>query len=411
MLKQIHKMQFNQVYYILTLLLAFVAPLSWKTSRLLIILIIFTSLIQFDFKHYFYQIKHSKFLMALLVFLFYQFLTLLWTEASYEDSYGYIRTYLLWFAIPILALKLKKSQITNIITAFLFGMVISEIICYGMYFNFWTVNGHGSDYVSPFMHHTSYSIFMAFTAIILLNRLYSSSYSVKEKIIMGIFFMTVSGNLFISQGRIGQLSFAIAIIIVGILHFKLNFKTIFGSIIVIGVIFFTAYQVSPMFQKRVQMASNDIKKIQEGDLESSWGIRIAFVILGSEIIKDNPFFGVGLEDTQHVKLIYLESDPSMFTQNVRNYMKISYHFHNQYIMTTLQGGMIGLILFFIMFYYLLRLPIEDKELKRLSILFVVVFFVSFISDPLMMYEQTRTLFILFVSIFVTMSIPQVEKGL
>jgi O-antigen ligase len=292
------KINFENIYYTLSILLAFAAPLSWKAFRLIVILLIVTKIIQFDYKTFFLEIKKSKLLIALLAFLVYQFITFLWTETTYNESYEFIRGLFLWFAIPILALSIKAHHIRHIITAFLFAMAISEFAAYGMYFGFWTINGHGAEYPSPFMYHTSYSIYMAFTAIILLNRLYSQLYNKKEKVIMAFFFMTITGNLFISQGRIGQLAFAFAILIAGLLHFKLRIKTFLISIVAISAIFFTAYHISPMFQKRVQMASKDISKIQEGDLYSSWGIRVAYLIMGTDIIKEHPLLGVGLEDYQ-----------------------------------------------------------------------------------------------------------------
>lgn len=410
MIKQLFsQINFKNLFYYLSLLLAFMAPLSWKISRFIIITLIISKIIQVDFAKLFQDIKQSKFLIVLLIFISYQFLTLLWTETSYHESHIFIRSYLLWFVIPILVNILDITMVKKLITSFLFGMAVSEIIAYGMYFNLWTIHGHGSDYPSPFMHHTSYSIFMAFTATILLNRLYASSYTLKEKMVMGLFFTTVTGNLFISQGRIGQLAFAIAILVTTLLHFKLRIKTLITSIVIITAIFSTAYQVSPMFQQRLNMATQDVKKIKKGDLNSSWGIRIAYLILGGNIIKDNLVFGVGLEDTKKEALQYLKNNPYNFPKDVIDFMHCSYHFHNQFLMTTLQGGLISLFLLLTLFYYLFTLPIKDLELKRLNILFGTVFLVASISDPFLMYEQTRALFLLFSSLFVVASIQKKKE--
>ena len=344
----------------------------------------------------------------MLIFVLYQLLSMLWTQTSYDESHAYFKVYLLWFAIPILALSLKKTHLKNIITIFLYAMVINEILAYGMYFEFWPINGRGADYPSPFMHHTGYSIFMAFTAVILLNRLYSDLYNIKEKIIMGLFFITVSGNLFISQGRIGQLAFAIAIFVAGILHFKLRIKTLLFSILIVSSIFTVAYQTSPMFEQRVQKGINDVNKIKEGNLHSSWGIRLAYIIVGTEIIKDHPLFGVGLEDTKTEAKKYFETTQLNLPQYIKENMQ-KMHFHNQYLMVTLQSGFIGLFLFLTMFFYLLKLPIEDVELKRLSILFTTILLVGFISDPFIMSGDVKSLFLLFTSIFVAASIPNNTK--
>lgn len=165
-----------------------------------------------------------------------------------------------------------------------------------------------------------------------------------------------------------------------------------------------------MFQHRIQLAGNDIAKIARGDLNSSWGTRVAYLIMGADIIKTHPLFGVGIEDTKAEALEYLKSNPHQFPPEVVGFMHTSHHFHNQYLMVVLQGGIIGLILFILMFYYLTRLPIQDPELKRLSLLFVTIFLVAFISDPLMSYEQTRALFLLFVSLFIAASIPDRLKA-
>jgi len=149
------RIQFEKVYYILSLLLAFAAPLSWKAFRLILIVVILTKIVQFDYKAFFSQLRHSKFLIALLAFLLYQLASFLWTETPYHDSHEFIRGLFLWFAIPVLALSLKMHHIRHIITAFLFAMAISELAAYGMYFGFWTINGHGADYPSPFMYHTT----------------------------------------------------------------------------------------------------------------------------------------------------------------------------------------------------------------------------------------------------------------
>ncbi len=398
-----NKIDFEKIYYGLSLLLAFAAPLSWKVSRVIMVLIIVMRFIQPDYKSFFEKIKTSKFLIVLLLFLSYQLLSMLWSQTSYAQSHAYFEGYLLWFAIPIIALSLKQEYVRHVITAFLLAMAISEFTAYGMYFSFWTIHGHGAEYPSPFMHHTAYSIFMAFTAMILLNRLYSTLYTLKEKLIMGIFFLTVSGNLFISQGRSGQLAFAVAILVAGILHFKLRLKTLFLSILVIGTLFTFAYQFSPMFQKRVALGIQDVEKIQQGNLSSSWGIRVAYIILGTDIIKDNPLIGVGLEDASASAKKYLDHDIYRFPAYFKQLLP-TMHFHNQYLMTTIQTGFIGLMLFFILFYYFFKLPIKDEELKRLSILFATIFLVGFTTDVYMTSGDTRTLFILFIALFTAASL-------
>jgi O-antigen ligase len=332
-----------------------------------------------------------------------------WTETSYAVSHSYFNNYLLWFAIPVLSVSLKREDLSRIITVFLSAMFISEVIAYGMYFELWKVSGHGPEYPSPFMHHGAYSIFMAFTALLLLNRIYSSLYSNREKIVMGIFFLTISGNLFISQGRIGQLAYAVAILSAGIMHFRLRIKTLFLSTLLIAALFTAAYQMSPMFQHRVAMAKNNIDKIMDGNLSSSWGIRVAYIILGSEIIKDHPIIGIGIGDVRAVAQHYIDNDRVQFSSHVEQFLP-KHQFHNQYLMLMVQSGLIGILLFLAMFYTLFRLPILDQEKKQTSILFGIIFMVAFISNPFLLVNETRTLFILFTSLFAAVSLRSGQPG-
>ncbi len=396
------RIDFGKIYLYLSFLLAFSVPFSWKISRVLLILIILVWFIEADYKKLFHGIRQSKFLTFLTFFVSFQLISMFWTSTSYADNHSYFNNYLLWFAIPILSVSLKHQDLSRIVTVFLSAMFVSEIIAYGMYFELWRVRGHGPEYPSPFLHHTVYSVLMAFTALVLLNRIYSTLYSNKEKIVMGIFFLTISGNLFISQGRIGQLAYAVAIFVTGIMHFHLRIKTLLLSILFISTIFATAYHVSPMFEKRVKMGISDIEKIASGNLNSSWGIRVAYILLGAEIIKDHPIIGVGISDTKAVAQSYIDNDRVQFSANLERFIP-KHHFHNQYLMVMIQSGLIGMLLFLAMFYTLFRLPIADTEMKYTSIIFGIVYMVSFISDPFLMVSQTRTLFILFASIFTAAS--------
>jgi len=114
------------------------------------------------------QLKNSSFALSLILFIFFTILSLLWTE-NLKEGLNTKLLYIQWFAIFAIALNVRKEQIPTIISAFIAGMLVSELLSYGMFFELWTIKGHGREYPSPFMMHIDYSIFLAFTAIILVN--------------------------------------------------------------------------------------------------------------------------------------------------------------------------------------------------------------------------------------------------
>ena len=72
--------------------------------------------------------------------------------------------------------------------------------------------------------------------------------------------------------------------------------------ILIPGIFFTAYQVSPLFKERVILVLDEIVNYDKNSVSikqsvsSSTGVRILFSINSWEIIKKNLLFGVGTGD-------------------------------------------------------------------------------------------------------------------
>src|SRR5690606_28280336 len=99
---------------------------------------------------------------------------------------------------------------------------------------------------SPFMNHSNYSIYLAFTIFILLHKvLYSKDKGLKLFYLM--FLILSSSNLFLNGGRAGQFAFIIALFIFGFLNIKNRLKA-FVSIFIVGIIILvTSYNISPVF--------------------------------------------------------------------------------------------------------------------------------------------------------------------
>ena len=396
------KINFEKTYYYLLLAFAFTMPLSRAANSLFVALLILLLILQGHYKKHFDILKRSMFAVALFLFMGFTILSLLWTQ-NYEVGLHAKLLYLYWIAIFAIALNVKKEQIPPIISAFIFGMVISEILSYGMFFELWTIKGHGREYPSPFMMHIDYSIFLAFTAIILLNRLLSDRYAPKEKWIILFFFLTITGNLFINEGRTGQLAFVAGIFATVFIHYRFTLKSLFISFLLILAIFSSAYTFSDTFHSRVQAAKHDIMQINKGQLNSSWGIRVAMYTVAADILKEHPLVGVGVGDFRDAAKEALEKNDHGFPKEVIAFIP-KYHFHSQYLNVLVQGGIIGLLLFLMLFYQFSRLSIDDPELKELSLLIVILFLVGFIPEPLLMKQFTNALFILFAGLFLGASL-------
>jgi len=396
MLKE--KINFEKSIYFSVVIFAFILPLSRALISLFIILLPLLWVFEGGFQRKYNQIKSSRLLMAILFFLAFSILSFTWTENLTMGLKG-IRLDLYFFALFVIATSIKKEQIQSIITAFLLGMFISEVIAYGVFFELWTFKHATVQNPSPFMMHIDYSVFMAFTSLLLLNRIFANHYELKEKLVYIFFFLTVTGNLFLAIGRTGQIAFVVGVFVISIIHFRITLKSILISTLLLFSIFTVAYSVSDSFKMRVAAGVNDVKEISEMNLNSSWGIRVAYYITSYDILKENPLLGIGLGDFMDETILVLETKEYPYlTEETRNFMK-RFHPHNQYLLILLQMGIIGLLLFLYTIYQVVKLKINNPEIKELSILFATIFFVSCIPEPLLAKQFTIGLFILFIGLF------------
>ncbi len=396
------KINFDKIYHYSFLLFAFLLPLARQMNKYFIMLFCIMLLLQGDYKKHYLKLKDSPLARSILLLAGFATLSMLWSTEDYT-TYKYVKYYWQWIAIFVIAINVKTNQIHHIITAFLLGMFISELLAYGMFFEFWQIRGHGKEYPSPFMFHISYSVFLAFSAMILLNRVLSQHYSWSEKVPIALFLIAILGNLFINEGRTGQLALLFSIVVATVIHFRFTIKTVFVSLTLIAIIFSSAYGVSEMFQKRVQMAVNDVQKIFEGNFNSSWGTRVAYHYVAADIIEENPIIGVGVGDFKKSAKDALQKDDHGFSSKLKAFIP-KYHFHNQYLNVVVQNGLIGLLLLLYMIYNLFTVKIGDSELKELSVLFTTVFVISFFAEPLLIKEYANVLFVLFTGLFLGASL-------
>ena len=322
-----------------------------------------------------------------------------------DEALNYIRLQAYWILVPSFVLLAKKEWSYAILNAFLLGMFVSEILAYGIYFEWWSINGRGPDYPSPFMMHIHYSVFLAFTSLVLLYRLLFEESSWRVRGFMLFFFLMATTNLMISNGRTGQLAFFVTLFVVFVVRYRLSIKTFLVSSLVMLSIVFVSYNSLPLFKKRADMAVHDIKKISEQNYNTSFGLRAAWWIVTYDALKEKPLFGYGLGGHTTAAKEMLEHHEYTGLSGYFKKFLVKSHYHSQYLMIVVQGGLVGLGLFLLIFYKLFRLNIKDRELKHLSIVGFSVLLVSFVPEPLFLLQFPLMLFMFVTSLFIVSSKP------
>jgi O-antigen ligase len=403
------------LYYYSFLILAFFLPLSKAIISLISVFVLLLWLYERHFKSKLKAIKSSNILLVLLIFLLFSYLSFIWSDnvdlkLITHTDYKYL------FLIPIFYTAIKKKWIENIITFFLFGMFVSEMVSYGIYFNFWTTHYGTSVDPTPFMNHIQYSVFLSFSAILLLSRLVSKRYTRKEKIFISPFFLTVIINLFLTGGRTGQVAFFLTLFVMFIIHYRLTLKTFILTFVTMGFIFILAYQGSTTFKNRFNKMLDSTKaSFVENNYTTSVGIRLSYYILVYDIMIDNPsklIGGVGKGDASQAISTILKQNEKYKQYRMAKSFITTHRLHNQYLQILLETGLIGLISFTYIFYLLLISLKSNDELSEVVVLFISIYGVSMIFDTVLYTQFTRSLFILFMSMFIVYvrDIPTLKKA-
>lgn len=347
---------------------AFCLPISKAGVNFFEISILILWLIQGDWKYKLAQYKQSPLIIALSAFLFLNIISLLWAS-SISYGFEYIAKYRHFLIIFVVYTVLNRNLVKYIFSAFLLGMFISEVISYGIFFELFTYKNISHTDPSPFMSHTDYSIYLAFTSIVLLFRIMDDFETLKYKIIYSLFFLSVTGNLFINGGRTGQVTFIVLIIVTFFISIKSKLKALIISIILLSLIFLTAYNTSPNFNNRANQAKVDIENmLLENDYRGSFSTRVSLWIVGYEQFKDNFLIGTGIGNEMNDLDIYIKE----LSFNAEHLIGFTDH-HNTFIIIALQLGVLGFLLILLIFYFLLILKFKSIKYKVYNLTFIIGF--------------------------------------
>ena len=223
---------YNKYINYIAVLYAFTIPISRAGIVLFSVLMILLWLLEGGFKEKYSKMKNNNLVVLIIALVIFYFLSLLWSD-NLVNGLKYSKKFWYFITIFVIFTSIKKEYIKYMVSAFLISMFISEVISYGIFFEWWNFKNRLPSFPTPFMYHLEYSLFLAFTALLLLNRVFT----VEERVYKFgyfIYFSTVTANLFINGGRTGQLAFIVSIFIVGFLNIKHKVK----AIVIITILFY-----------------------------------------------------------------------------------------------------------------------------------------------------------------------------
>jgi O-antigen ligase len=393
MISLFRQLDLFKIYQYLLVILAFLMPITVFGANLIIVIICLLWLFSGNYRYKYEQIKNSKLMLASIGFFLLHVIGLIWTE---DLMWGLHIVHKMWYfflLLPVLFTLVVKKNIKYYIYSFLIAIAITEILSYSVWFEWIPAFKNASvSNPTPFMSHISYNPILAFAIYLVLHEIFFNNKLKKIEVYFYSFFsISMSINMFITGGRAGQVMF---FAVLGILTFQYfntqKFKAIVVVLIVSSTIFFTAYQTSNMFLTRVNNAIYDIQEY-ESHKNTSLGQRVSFAINSWEVIKDNPIIGVGTGDFPlEYKKVNMKNTPEL--SNATNP-------HNMYVLIQMQLGVLGLISFFSIFYYQVKLSRSSKNIfiRDVGFALPLLFLLIMLSDSYLLGHYTSLMYIFFSS--------------
>lgn len=381
----------NKTYQYLLIALAFLMPLTVFGANLVIVSIVLIWLFSGNYKNKLYEIASQRLMIASITFFVFHIVGLIWTD---DLSWGLHIVHKMWYfflLLPVLNNIVEKNYIKYYIFSFLFAISLTELISYLVWFELIPPFYKATVYnPTPFMSHISYNPILAFSIYLVGYKLFFDSNLVKSrKFLYSFFLISMTLNMFITGGRAGQVMFFAVIVIIIFQFFNSEkLKAFLVTLFLVPGVFFAAYSISPIFNDRVNMAFENVIHYSDNK-NTSVGQRITFLINSSEIIKDNPILGVGTGDfPKEYKKINEINTPNM--PNSTNP-------HNMYILVASQLGIVGLIIFFSIFYYQFKYSIFSTNhlSKNVGIALPTLFLIIMFSDSYLLGHFTTLMYVFF----------------
>lgn len=330
------------------------------------------------------------------LFFFLAALSLLWSE-NIQTGIDWLQKYALYLFFPILLAMLRTEWTKVLLTSFLTGIFISEIISYGIWLQIMESPMNNKDHTA-FIDHIRYSPMIALISYLLFYQLITSWKSLQlwQKTSLIFFCFTITLNLFFTHGRTGMVAL---VILTFVLIWQLNThhkkKITLTALFFIPVVLSFLYYILPDFQIRIDEATKTLKQLyinQSG--EGSAGNRLLSWILGIQIAIDNWIFGIGIGDFKETHLKYLSESLFTSTEGAKN------HPLNQYLFVWATSGIFGLITLLAIFYTLLKMATSIKDQYQfIRIGFVICYLTIMMFDNYLFFPNNALLFILFTALF------------
>ena len=392
----------RKINFWLIVLISFFLPFHRLFASYLSILWIVCFLLEGNFSQKFSNKKRKGFLYLLLAFFLLHLIGLSYSENMHE-GWEHVMLKLPFVFIPLMlfmSADFLREKYKKILLSFVAGNFSAAVICliaatvrslsyvngswvfnaelmehYG--YSFWQMLANGGnnymyDPLSVFIHPGYFSMFIVVSVLIIIDLLFHNEIgkSIRSKMLymlLILFFCIMVYLLFARTGLIALFIVLLGYLIVLAFRgkgkiYKLGILIAFAiaGIVVIG----NNGRMKNTFYELKKLISDPRKITKQDDRIFIWGISL-------DIIKNNFLTGVGTGDTKE-KLMEVYKKEQM-----EEAQKAGLNVHNQFLETTMQFGISGLLVLLTIFIWPFIYAVKNRNILLILFLIVNVLFFSF----------------------------------
>jgi len=381
----------------LFLILGLSIPISAAAISISMILILFLWIIDGNYKKKIHKIIKDRYQLSILVFTSFALISFLWLSVEPVNAH---KNWMI-FIIPVLATAVSPEIAKRGIFMFLIGMMIVES---GVYFN---ILSNWQDYSSRLVYeqvfwtvsHITYTPFLAFAVGLSLATILGKQNKGWKYFVTIVFLISMIVNLVLTGGRAGYLALICSWTILSFYFFRNDLKKLFLMFLALVMIFSLAWQYSPVLKHRALKAKNELVNYTQQRLnnenvqKTSVGVRLLFAESGLRLFSEKPIFGHGIGS--------FENALKKFSEAQENKIHLTTNPHNSIVLSLVQYGIVGTLLFFLIFYsQVLKFSKQKQEYSYKVIMLLLPVFFLFISmyDSYLWGHHSQALFAYFAAI-------------
>ncbi len=372
-------------------LLAFFLPLSTSAITLLAILTLICWLLAGDFTEKFAEIFSNPVVLAVLAFLALLILGLLWSP-DVATGLEVIQDRWKIALLPVFLTAVSYRRRSLYVNFFLAGLTTAMLITFLAWFDLIHYADVTPEHLTRKTFHVVYNPLLAFGIYLVLHEAVWGRRRVLGRTALFGLASVMTFNMFITEGRAGQLVFLVLMALLLFQIFKTSrLKAAVAVLVLIPTVFGAGYFFSPPFKQRVDTACQEIGQFQQNP-NTSVGLRLLYWQNSWDIIRQHPWLGVGTGGFEAAySQVNKENSPRYFTTD---------NPHNQYILIAVMLGIPGVLALLAIFAVMFRQAIVlDDRWQRIRFAFPLFFLTIMVTESYLKVYETSFFFALFTAVF------------